>query len=64
MSRRFFTYTKSPHTEALKNDMRKVAEDAAIVAQKHVVEPATAAMRDAMDSASSAAKGAVRQVAE
>ncbi len=59
MSLKFFSFSRSPHTEALKNDMRRVAQDAAMVAQKHVVEPAADAMRGAVDSASGAAKGAV-----
>lgn len=59
MSLKFFSFTRSPHTEALKNDVRKVAQDAVVVAQKHVVEPATQAMRGAVDSASGAARGAV-----
>jgi ElaB/YqjD/DUF883 family membrane-anchored ribosome-binding protein len=59
MSGRFFTFTKSPHIEALKSDVRKVARDAVVVAQKHVMEPATEAVSDAVDSASGAAKGAI-----
>jgi ElaB/YqjD/DUF883 family membrane-anchored ribosome-binding protein len=46
----------SPHTEALKKDVRNLAQDATLVAQRHVVEPATAALRDAVSSASDTAK--------
>jgi ElaB/YqjD/DUF883 family membrane-anchored ribosome-binding protein len=59
MSLKFFSFAQSPHTETLKNDMRKVAQDAVVVAQKHIVEPATEVMRGAVDSASGTAKGAV-----
>lgn len=45
------SFTRSEHTDALQNDMRRVAQDAATVAQKHLVEPAAHVAIDAVAQA-------------
>ena len=53
------SFFSSPHTQAVRNDVRNLAQDTVIAAQKQVVEPATAAAREALNTASDKARGAI-----